>query len=81
MKKERSASLLSEDGDLGAVVVGEHLVGEDGLRHARRVLQVDLEEARLQGCVLRLVASKDVEEEGGDLGGVERRGKREGVCW
>lgn len=59
--------LLAEVGDAGLVVVGEHLIGEDGVGDLRSVDEVHLEQASLERTLLGLVLLESVEEEGGRL--------------
>ena len=44
----QQASLFAQAGDVGAVVVGEHVVAHDGVGDLRRGHQVHLQQACLQ---------------------------------
>mmetsp|Transcript_24111 Transcript_24111/g.48995 ORF Transcript_24111/g.48995 Transcript_24111/m.48995 type:complete len:275 (+) Transcript_24111:3326-4150(+) len=57
------ARLLAKHADARLVVLREHVVGHDGVRHLRRSHQVHLEQTGLQRALLLLVALKHVEQE------------------
>ncbi|KAI3480029.1 hypothetical protein L1887_57805 [Cichorium endivia] len=61
------AGLLAEVGDAGTIVVGEHVVAEDGVGDLRSVDEVHLEQARLEVGLFGLVVLERVEEEAGGL--------------
>mmetsp|Transcript_19536 Transcript_19536/g.59107 ORF Transcript_19536/g.59107 Transcript_19536/m.59107 type:complete len:249 (-) Transcript_19536:1477-2223(-) len=61
------SSLLTKHGDPRAVVVVEHLVRHDGVRHLRRCHQIHLKQSCLQVGLLGLVALKRIQEERGSL--------------
>ena len=63
----QQAGLLTEAGDVGPVVVGEHLVAHDGVRHLGGGHQVHLQQPGLEGTLGRPVVLQGVQEEGGAL--------------
>mmetsp|Transcript_32990 Transcript_32990/g.72639 ORF Transcript_32990/g.72639 Transcript_32990/m.72639 type:complete len:441 (-) Transcript_32990:1736-3058(-) len=62
------AGLLAEAADVRLVVVGEHLVAQDGVRHLRHTPQeVDLQQLGLQEALLLAVTLQRLQQEGGGL--------------
>lgn len=71
------AGTLAHLSDLGAIVVGEHLVSKDGIGHLRSSDEVDFQETGLEEAFFGAVGLENVEQIGGGL--LEQLEAHEGI--
>ena len=63
----QKSRFFTELSNVGAVVVGEHVIAEDGVGHLRGGQQVHLEQTCLQRSLGRTVVLQSVQQEGSAL--------------
>ena len=61
----KQSSFLAQIGDARAVVVAEHVVSKDSIRHLRGVHKVEFKKPCLEMTLFGLVIFEGVQEEGG----------------